>query len=80
MGIKEDVTVTQYNIGKLIFTGHNAATLRAFATVELYNANNQGLGSKKVELSLSAGEKQAIISNVADRMQTLEENTGWTRL
>jgi len=80
MGIKESVTVTQYNIGKLVFTGENVATLEATATIELYNESNQYLGTKKVELSLSQAEKAAIINNVAERLQQLETNTGWTKL
>lgn len=79
MGIKEAVTVTQYNIGKLVFTGQNAATLKALVTIELYNANSNYLGTKRVELDLSPAEKNAIISNVAGRMQQLESLTGWTR-
>jgi len=79
MGIKENVTVTQYNIGKLVFTGQSAATLKAMATIELYNANNNYLGTKKVELNLLQATKVAIIGNVVDGMQALEASTGWTR-
>jgi phage gp45-like len=79
MGIKESVTVTQYNVGKLVLTGENAATLKAMATVELYNANDVYLGTKKIELNLLPTTKAAIIGNVVDGMQALEAATGWTR-
>jgi len=69
MGIKENVTVTQYNIGKLVFTGQSAATLKAMATIEPYNANNKYLGTKKVDLNLLQATKVAIIGNVVDGMQ-----------
>lgn len=81
MTIVDDLTPTQYGIhrGKMIVRGNDLASLRFQLQVHIYNASDQALDARYVDLSFSDGQKQAFLGAVAAAISDLEASTGLTR-
>lgn len=81
MTIVDDLTPTQCGLGrgKLIVRGKTVATLDVKLHVTFYNASDQKLDDRYVNLPLTDPQKQALIDAVASALSDLEAQTGLTR-
>lgn len=80
MTLKDQYTITQYLLGKVTLEGSNASNIEGYAYLQFFNADGDQLGSDRVNLELTAGEKSAIANRIGVRIQKLEDDTSWTKL